>query len=503
MRKTTQSVVMGLFFIGLLVFDTVSGEAWALAKLCRSDHQDKEIKVYFINGIHTSPAEARISLHHLFSLMETEIVTPPGTCLRFGINVNPSTFAVDALEAAIQRLQMSPQEFWLALHNVSKYVPLQARPLFILTLTGLLKSGLVDGIVDMDAIQKHAREYENQINEHCSNVVLVPHSQGNLYVNQAYESVKGKLRYPRALRIVAVATPAHIIPNEDPHITSSEDQVINWVRSIVPLTRIHNTTWGSVGLETYDWLGHSFEGYVKSGDSQRKIVQSLQHVLNELPTDRCTSECQDSTPFISGTMSVSSNVNGRTITKPNESVLGTSISKSLAEGGASATTSGQKGSLSASVQGRSGGEIWSSHAEIDVNYDETLLIEAPGKTGFGVVAFTPNIGKGADASCSGENASSSGGYSFGVGGSFYQQGNKICNFTYPERDIGTIDIPFTYGSAFTIRVRLNVGAGSIIPGGLPQSGSGSANIGVSYGLSNFVVKSPPPNVTVKFCRSQQ
>jgi hypothetical protein len=126
--------------------------------------------------------------------------------------------------------------------------------------------------------------------DHGSKVVLVSHSQGNLFANAAYNHVRAvrSSAYTRAFAVVNVANPSLVAPSGR-SITSTHDYVIK------PLSLNSSAlapTADGTGSEFFDWTGHGFgEVYLNRlvpTDAQAadalpgKLMALLQGALDQL-----------------------------------------------------------------------------------------------------------------------------------------------------------------------------------------------------------------------------
>lgn len=88
-------------------------------------------------------------------------------------------------------------------------------------------------------------------------ILLVPHSQGNLYANAAYTMLTtGDNAVPTsAIKIVGIASPAAYVAGNGDYITSSNDLVISGLRALNFSVLDSNFT---IGYSSDDVLGHNF-----------------------------------------------------------------------------------------------------------------------------------------------------------------------------------------------------------------------------------------------------
>ena len=238
--------------------------------------------IYFVNGVTTTLDEARLNGGKLelefLSKLPTMAPAVQAMCHLFFLNINPTSGAVkDFLEAGQQRLGFTSTTFWQGLEGV-----------------GLATSGVIAPVlqrpissadqIDQATITRHATAYREQIAApSCRRVLVVPHSQGNLYSNASFDSVFGQTPNPPigTLKIVGVATPADTVRGNGLYRTSSTDLLIEGIRLVLPATLAPNTNWGLSPLllsPTYSG-GHSFIGYLTAEPSRTQILMDMESSL--------------------------------------------------------------------------------------------------------------------------------------------------------------------------------------------------------------------------------
>ncbi|AEJ00969.1 hypothetical protein Nit79A3_1112 [Nitrosomonas sp. Is79A3] len=103
----------------------------------------------------------------------------------------------------------------------------------------------------------HVEAYTMQLTQ-GRKVMVVAHSQGNLYANAAYYRLASNPHIEiDAFGIAGVADPANEVAGGTPYVTSKNDMVINALRAIETATLPYNDS--SVPINTNDLLGHGFE----------------------------------------------------------------------------------------------------------------------------------------------------------------------------------------------------------------------------------------------------
>jgi hypothetical protein len=243
--------------------------------------------IYFVNGVTTTLDEARLNSGKLelefLNQLSTMAPSVQAMCHLFFLNINPSAGAVkDFLEAGQQRLGLTSTAFWQGLEGLG------------LATSGVIAQALQRPITDTDqidqaTIRRHATAYREQIAfPSCRRVLIVPHSQGNLYSNASFGTVFSQVPSPPVgtVKIVGVATPADVVQGKGLYRTSSTDVLINGIRLVLSGTLPANTSWGISPLllsPTYSG-GHSFIGYLTAEPSRTQILSDMESSLAALAT---------------------------------------------------------------------------------------------------------------------------------------------------------------------------------------------------------------------------
>jgi hypothetical protein len=241
--------------------------------------------VFFVNGVTTTLDDARLNAGKL----ELEFLNRlPGmsaavqaNCHVFALNYNPTGGEVnDFFEAALQQVDITPTRFWLELEGLNLFTRELIRDALEAPLTDLNR-------IDASTNERHAVAYREQITSpSCRRVLIVPHSQGNLYTNAAYDLLFNQPPSPPpgTIKIVGVATPAQTVAGNGLYRTSTTDVLINAIRLIRPGTLPPNTNWGITPLllsPSYSG-GHSFIGYLSADPSRTDILSDIESSLTAL-----------------------------------------------------------------------------------------------------------------------------------------------------------------------------------------------------------------------------
>lgn len=609
MKHTALFVIFLLATFGL--FPDV-GRAGTLQS-CNGRPDLKELRIYYVNGVGNSKEEARLSLATLVAFVRDRVVKPANTCTSFRLAENPTAgYYVDILESANQRWELSPEQFWLALVDLGSALSLSEsqREEFASYVADSLAQRIYDNYAnDQATILKHVALYKDDY-KNCRSILLVAHSQGNLYARQAFEqSALGSDGIPLgAMHVVDVATPDIVTVNGGPYATSSTDRVINVIRSLINALPA-NTSWApnAPGL-----LGHSFDGYLGSLPSGNLISEEIETSLLSVARTGCfrfsqptysadvsagvahitvlrtgggdpvTMTTSDgtaiagidynsvSTSVISPSTELQqvvditlltppSNETGKTLvlklldptsgeilsaatltislsscldqypnpinggtTQTTESDLSVNsltagggieidafpVSATFDGGNASASANGQKGNMTVSshadymtpLPGRSAG---TSSAVVRFAFVETILITAPGKTGWGSLAFNPNV----TASSVLETCNTNLGNGFtnatlAINGTSARGIGASCSSNAWRTDTNhlPIMINFTYG--VPLKIKLDMYTDSAVAGYGPDAVDLSSTLGLSYNASSFQIENQAPDTKIQFCRSK-
>ena len=189
------------------------------------------------------------------------------------------------------------EDFWLWLSSTKK-----APKWFQDLLKAKAEEVLKNGTIAFDDIQEQFETYSRYI-RNGYNVILVSHSQGNFYANQAMrklseytdasltgsisEKRRKNLLFPEFFDLFAnvqVATPASATVNSSPWTTFIDDLLIDSVRR-TPLGALpaNLKTPGSNIPPDGDPLGHNFiKAYLRNKESKEKILSDIQAKYQKL-----------------------------------------------------------------------------------------------------------------------------------------------------------------------------------------------------------------------------
>jgi hypothetical protein len=264
-------------YIWLLIFCA----AWVFADTsAASICEPTETVVYFGNGINTPRYKAKHNKMLVSKRLEESLASEEYQMLQFEVSYNDSyNLGIDLLEATIQALQSDHSRFWRILAEI------EIMPGWFADVMNEIAAA-VDrvALVTTDSLADQVNDYNKQIQE-GKKILLVAHSQGNFFGNQAYGSLSSTAR--QSFGIVSVANPDSIIANGGPYTTLEEDKVIEyveWARLLAGLSALKPPNLTNNPLELPDDSGHSFRNaYMVAGsNSDQKITNDMVSELDKL-----------------------------------------------------------------------------------------------------------------------------------------------------------------------------------------------------------------------------
>jgi len=239
-----------------LIFGLVS----LYAKPCMTD-------IYFGNGVWNKEKDAITSQRALRRFMQYQAVTQldpqkEGETYRFGHAYNPSRGTMDDLIETFYQLKESGQITGGYFFTVYSVLAAESNgEEFLQKLQTIISN--YDG--DVNTMYQL---YTNASFNQKHNVLLVAHSQGNLFGNKMYTLMSEAQK--KKFRMVSVATPADHVAGGGPYVTASGDYVINPIPGALP--------------SNVDGVGHTFIGTYLNGsiNAPRKIALYVKSAYDNL-----------------------------------------------------------------------------------------------------------------------------------------------------------------------------------------------------------------------------
>jgi hypothetical protein len=232
----------------------------------------KGASVFFVNGMLNFKKTADASLAVLTQSTREHLPAEDFEQLQFYLAHNPTHLVFDLWEAVKQRLENDFSRFYRFLSGI------EPMPDFMQEIYAAYAAGIdVAAVLTSPSLQNHIRLYQRELLE-GRKVILVSHSQGNLFANRAYLSLTAEEQ--RSTGIVAVATPDSRVADGRSYTTLTNDLIIRPL--ILTGALPANTSNGRI-FNFRDWLGHDFtESYLEPGSKSRK--QILGHIQNAIAT---------------------------------------------------------------------------------------------------------------------------------------------------------------------------------------------------------------------------
>ena len=224
----------------------------AAASICST----KETVVFFGNGIKTPEQKAYESMDLLKRQLEEVLPTEEYKLLDFKLSYNETGGAIrDLFEATIQSLTLNTSRFWRIIW-LHEFMPDWFADKLVLLATALDKSALVTN----DSLKDHVNTYATIIAE-GKKVLLVAHSQGNFFGNQAYRLLDSGER--QSFAMVSVANPDSNVLGmntpDAPYTTLTDDKIIQAIIDANVLLPSKPMAPNTVNLhESDDPLQHNF-----------------------------------------------------------------------------------------------------------------------------------------------------------------------------------------------------------------------------------------------------
>jgi len=240
---------------------------------CKASYCDKKTYVFFGNGMFN---EQTIAASGLRKLSRNIVATgdSQGDGWKFELSYNHDEGISSILEVFRQRMGDQTASYWRWLGN------LEIAPDWFQSATQSVASGfdLLETVVDED-LRRHIQRYEGLLME-GNRVLVVAHSQGNLYANAAHTRLVDKGLPMDAFGIVSVANPASHVAGNGPYFTLVNDMVIHAVSLLFPNTLSPNV---ENNIDDRDWTHHSFiDSYLNGNQSGPMIVNAVLSEADDL-----------------------------------------------------------------------------------------------------------------------------------------------------------------------------------------------------------------------------
>ena len=225
--------------------------------------------VYFVNGVLTTTAQATSHLRRVREMVDPGYqMRYAGETLTVELNFNPSDGWLDFFDVFRQKLVEDPslswENFigWMAGTWQNPNLVFARSYLMAYIMPGRLRTAAAransTSYVDPTVI-RHADAYRTKLAS-ATRVLVVSHSQGNLYTNAAFARLQTMNlgdSVTNGFVSTGVASPAAYVAGNGGYVTASTDIVINALRAFSPTT-LPATDFSLPTMPEEDPAGHAF-----------------------------------------------------------------------------------------------------------------------------------------------------------------------------------------------------------------------------------------------------
>jgi hypothetical protein len=253
-----------------------------LVETCTASICDtKETVVFYGNGVKSIKRNAYDAIELIKKRLKATLPPEEFTSLEFDVSYNDTHgLSLDLLESTLQILSGNTSRFWRLFLGL-EIMPDWFADTFILLSVALDKSALVT----TDSLKDHVTTYKTKIAE-GKKVLLVAHSQGNLFGNQAYSLLNSREKQSFGM-VSAANVDNRVLGADSPYTTLKDDKVITALiaaQIALPSKPMPPNTENIADSE--DYLGPFFiQSYMVEGsNSGMQITNDIIEVLGNLAT---------------------------------------------------------------------------------------------------------------------------------------------------------------------------------------------------------------------------
>jgi hypothetical protein len=260
-RWVSSIILIGAFLVPSLVFS-------ADGRFCQQG-----VYVLFGNGVWNDEEQADSSRRLLTRRLESRISgTDLEGIITYATSHNPSDGRLqDLMETFEQNLQTDWSQFWRYLSGLDPLPDFIQNKL--IEIANTVNENILQG---NPAVQNHVTRYNALLSE-GNKVIVVAHSQGNLFANLAYLGIDSQ--YIDGFGVVSVGNPDNYVAGGGLYTTLDEDIIIGSVPGSLP-ANLDNF----FGINLRDLTGHMFAtSYMAiNHQAETKILDDTINTINGL-----------------------------------------------------------------------------------------------------------------------------------------------------------------------------------------------------------------------------
>ena len=219
-----------------------------------SDCNEARPVLFFVNGVLNSYRDADESLRALSAQTKNSFD-------RYELAYNTSEpILLQMLQVLRQKLSSESKFYWSYFSRLIGSDSINQELSKILT--AITSSKYVS---DAD-LQKHLSLYKKSLGA-GEKLILVAHSQGNFYANEAFEILRADVDSQLPLQVIGVATPDRVVPEGETYCTLESDFLIRSIPSAPP----YNVANSKHGFWDHEFVKH----YLHGDSSGSKLMQMI------------------------------------------------------------------------------------------------------------------------------------------------------------------------------------------------------------------------------------
>lgn len=245
-----------------------------LSERGRCPGDDFDVAIYFGNGVSNSLEDAVESMKMLQKRFGDE--TANGEKIKYSISYNENEKWYLQLLEVYRQKNFDYAECFFKFIKDSSLAPEWYKSAYKDILTEASNKNYINDVY----LRSHVSQYLADIFE-GKKVIVVAHSQGNFYANEAHKRVYADSQVKtKSFGILAVGTPSGYVAGGGYHTTLEEDKVILGVRLLYPFGVLDPNTNNS---QLYEPLGHMFiKSYLNGDISGPKIIRQIRNTIEQL-----------------------------------------------------------------------------------------------------------------------------------------------------------------------------------------------------------------------------